>query len=50
MGRVRSGISKNSFHFTTDIFKSKRRDQNEKFSKNMRPCFCESGSALYLRI
>ena len=46
----RSGISKNSFHFTTDIFKSKRRYRNEKFSKNMRPCFCESGSALYLRI
>jgi len=37
-------------HFTTDIFNSKRRYRNEKFSKNMRPCFCESGSALYLRI
>jgi hypothetical protein len=39
-----------SFHFTTDIFKSKRRYRNGRFSKNMRPCFCESGSALYLRI
>lgn len=26
-------------HFTTDIFKSKRRYRNEKFSKNMRSCF-----------
>ncbi|RGT55047.1 hypothetical protein DWX20_07745 [Solobacterium moorei] len=30
-------MSKNSFHFTTDIFKSKRRYRNEKFSKNLRP-------------
>jgi len=39
-----------AFHFTTDISSSKRRYRNERFSKNMRPCFCESGSASYLRI
>ena len=37
-------------YLTTDISSSKRRYRNRKFSKNMRSRFCESGSALYLRI
>ena len=37
------------FTLQRTLFKSKRRYRNERFSKNMRPCFCESGSALYLR-
>ena len=65
MGRVRSGMIKHSFHFTTDRFSANGGGNAKNFFllfnglfsqkldtllKNMRPCFCESGSALYLRI
>lgn len=39
-------LSKVAFYFLTDFFSQKL----DTLLKNMRPCFCESGSALYLRI